>query len=165
MRNEVRPWLTALLLAITLGLTTTDGHAQTPYTLDDIKFLAGCWAGTMDSLDMREQWSAPEGGLMLGSTLYLRGESVAGFEFGMFSEDASGVTLWPYPNGERSEHGFPLVRIGENGQDFVFENLAHDFPVRIVYARLSVNELAPRIEGRDGDARGWSLRRAFCPES
>lgn len=175
MKKTMTVWLAAPLLAAALGSTearaqatdatapTTDTAAGTAHTLSDIDFLAGCWAGTMGSLDMREQWSAPAGNLMLGSTHYLREGSVVGFEFGMFSEDASGVTMWPYPGGERSEHGFPLVRVENGGQDFVFENMEHDFPVRIVYARTGADALAPRIEGRDGDARGWSLRRTPCP--
>jgi len=179
MKTFPSVWLTAPLMAMALGAPATPAPAQVtpasaattgngtdaPYTLADIRFLAGCWAGTMGSLDMREQWSEPEGGLMLGSTLYLEAGSVTTFEFGLFSEDDSGVTLWPYPGGEKSEHGFPLARVSDDGQEFVFENLEHDFPVRIVYARVGVNEMAPRIEGRDGNARGWSLRRTFCPEN
>lgn len=136
--------------------------AQTPFTLDDISFLAGCWAGHMGSLDMLEQWSAPEGGMILGSTRYLREGRVVDWEFGMLVGDDEGVTLWPYPRGERSADGFPLVR---TEGEYVFENLEHDFPVRIVYVRDGPDGLTPRIEGRDGEARGWSLRRVTCPGS
>ena len=73
-----------------------------------------------------------------------------------------GVTLWPYPKGVLSEHGFPLVRAGVGGE-YVFENLEHDFPVRIIYARESDDVLNPRIEGLDGNGPGWSLRRVDCP--
>lgn len=163
MKKATRTGFAAPLLAIALVVLPTQVQAQAGFTLDDIGFLAGCWAGTMGSLDMREQWSEPEAGLMLGSTRYLRNGDVAGFEFGMFSEEEGGVTLWPYPSGERSEHGFPLVRIADDGREFVFENMEHDFPVRIVYARTGVDELAPRIEGRDGDGQGWALRRTSCP--
>jgi hypothetical protein len=113
----------------------------------------------MGSLDMREQWSGPAGGMMLGSTRYLREGRVVDWEFGMFVGDEHGVTLWPYPQGERSADGFPLVSAED---EFVFENLEHDFPVRIVYVREGPDGLSPRIEGRDGQARGWSLRRVPC---
>jgi hypothetical protein len=45
----------------------------------------------------------------------------------------------------------------------VFENLAHDFPVRIIYARQSGDRLTIRIEGTDGEGRGWSVGRVPCP--
>ena len=134
--------------------------AQDSFALDDLSFLAGCWTGRMGTLDMREQWSEPEGGVMLGTTRFFRDGGLADFEFGMFLEDEDGVTLWPYPRGERSEDGFPLVN---TDTELVFENLDHDFPIRIIYARDGEGGLAPRIEGRDGEQRGWTLRRTACP--
>jgi len=109
---------------------------------------------------MREQWTEAEGGLMLGTTRYLREGVVVDFEFARMEQDESGVTLWPYPRGVISERGFPLVSAGG---EYVFENLEHDFPIRIVYVRVGEEGLEPRIEGRDGSGTGWSLRRAACP--
>lgn len=124
-------------------------------------FLAGCWAGTMGSLDMREQWTEVEGGVMLGTTRYFRDGVLADFEFALIVEDSGVATLWPYPKGERSAHGFPLVAAGE---EYVFENLEHDFPVRIVYAREGETTLNPRAEGADGQGPRWSLSRVPCPD-
>jgi hypothetical protein len=129
--------------------------------LEELGFLAGCWSGVMGSLEVREQWTEAEGGMMMWTTRFLRDGQIADFEFGMLLADSAGTTLWPYPRGERSEHGFPLVR---SEDEYVFENLEHDFPVRIVYVRDGENGLNPRIEGRDGEARGWSLTRVRCPE-
>lgn len=134
--------------------------AQEGYTLDDLSFLSGCWAGRMGSLDMREQWTESAGGAMLGTTRFLQAGAVVDWEFARIVEDEQGVTLWPYPKGAVSEHGFPLV---DTGDEYVFENLAHDFPVRIIYVRNGENALTPRIEGRDGSGPGWSLRRVDCP--
>ncbi len=137
-----------------------DLHAQTGYPLAELSFLPGCWAGVMGSLEVREQWSEGHGGVMLGTTRYFRDGALVDFEFAMISEDDGVATLWPYPRGERSQHGFPLVRVGEEA---VFENLEHDFPVRIVYRPEGRDALTPRIEGSDGETRGWSLNRAPCP--
>jgi hypothetical protein len=148
------------IAVVALGGSLTNLDAQRRFTLDDVSFLAGCWAGTMGSLDMREQWTEAAGGVMLGTTRYLRDGIVVDWEFGRLVQDERGVTLWPYPRGEISEHGFPLVRVeGE----YVFENLEHDFPVRIVYVREGEDALHPRIEGHDGAGPNWSLRRSDCP--
>lgn len=125
-----------------------------------VAFLAGCWAGGTGDLEMREQWSEPAGGVMLGTTRYVRDGHVVDFEFAALREVDETVTLWPYPGGERSAHGFPLV--SADGE-VVFENPAHDFPVRIVYRPDGVDRLAPRIEGADGEVREWELRRVPCP--
>jgi hypothetical protein len=126
----------------------------------DLAFLAGCWAGRMGSLDMREQWTEAEGGVMLWTTRFFREGRLADFEFGMVVEEDGVPVLWPYPRGERSEHGFPLV---STEGAYVFENLEHDFPVRIVYVRDGADGLTPRIEGRDGEGTGWMLERVACP--
>lgn len=154
----------SLVVAATVATWATPSYseAQAAYSLEDIAFLTGCWKGQMGTLDMREQWSEAEAGVMLGNTRFIRAGRMADFEFGMFVESEEGVTLWPYPRGERSANGFPLARIQE-GREFVFENLEHDFPVRIIYVHDRPDHLAPRIEGRDGESRGWSLSRVSCP--
>lgn len=148
------------LFAGSVGACATVLGAQEPYELSDIAFLAGCWEGRMGSLDMTEQWSEAAGGVMLGATRFIRDGIVVDWEFARIVSDESGVTLWPYPRGVISEHGFHLVR---TDGEYVFENLAHDFPVRIIYAREGNDGLTPRIEGNDGSGPSWSLRRAACP--
>lgn len=152
--------VTAVMAAVILAWRGAgDVHAQQTRTLSDVAFLAGCWEGRMGSLRMMEQWTEAEGGMMLGTTRFLRDGEVVDFEFGRLEQGDDGVMLWPYPRGVISEHGFPLVRAeGE----IVFENLEHDFPVRIVYARIGQDRLEPRIEGRDGSGTGWSLMRVPC---
>jgi hypothetical protein len=157
--GRFRSWGVAFLAG--LLVCAPSAGAQEGFTLADLSFLSGCWRGEMGSLDMREDWSAVEGGTMLGTTRFLRDDVVVDWEFGRFVEEESGVTLWPYPRGVVSEHGFPLVRI--EGEEYVFENLEHDFPVRIVYVRRGEDRLEPRIEGRDGQGPGWLLTRARCP--
>lgn len=149
----------SMLVVLTLA-TAAAASAQATHTLRDISFLSGCWAGTTGSLEMEEHWSEAAGGVMLGTTRYLRDGRVVDWEFGRFVEDEGGVTLWPYPRGTMSEHGFRLVR---TDGAYVFENLEHDFPVRIVYVRHGENALRPRIEGRDGEGPGWALERVACP--
>ena len=47
-----------------------------------------------------------------------------------------------------------------------FENLAHDFPQRVMYRRVGGDSLVARVEGtRAGRTRGvdFAYRRAACP--
>ena len=148
--------ITLTLLALGAGPAAT----QEKFTLADVTFLTGCWAGQMGSLDMREQWTTADGGMMQSTTKFIRDGQIVDFEFGTIVETEEGITLWPYPRGTISEHGFALVRAGD---EYVFENLEHDFPVRIIYVRDGPDVLAPRIEGNDGEGPGWSLHRVECP--
>lgn len=159
-----------LFISITAISVPSGAFAQVPPSAETtdrdrssirtVAFLAGCWAGGAGDVEMREQWSEPVGGVMLGTTRYVRDGRVVDFEFATLGEVDGAVTLWPYPGGQRSTHGFPLV--SADGE-VVFENPAHDFPVRIVYGPDGVDRLAARIEGADGEVRGWDLRRVSCP--
>ena len=159
MKHLIPPRQAAVALALILA-TSSALAAQTTTSIQEVAFLTGCWAGEFGGLELREQWTGTEGGVMLGTTRFFREGKVVDFEFGMFVEDENGVTLWPYPQGEKSVDGFPLV---SSGQELVFENLEHDFPVRIVYRRDGANTLRPRVEGRDGGGREWYLARVDCP--
>ena len=145
-----------LALAVTAPMTSI----QAQPSMEDLAPLVGCWAGGTETVDMREQWSDADGGAMLGTTRYLRDGALVGFEFARIVQTDTAIVLWPYPGGERSPRGFPLVEVG---REFVFANPEHDFPVRIIYSVVDENQLAPRIEGSDGEGRGWVLNRVSCP--
>lgn len=158
MPRHARAWGTVTLALLSTALTPV--AAQERPSLADVAFLAGCWSGQTGAVRLSEHWTAAEGGMMLATTRFLRDGAVVDWEFARMEEDDRGVTLWPYPSGSLSEHGFPLVR---TGTETVFENLEHDFPVRIIYAREGADALHVRIEGPDGQGRGWSVERAPCP--
>ena len=151
--------LSAALALIAMGPDRVSAQDAPSTTLEDVSTLIGCWAGTMGGMELREEWTSADGGLMLGTTRYFREGRIVDFEFARMQQTATGVELWPYPRGTISEHGFPLVR---TEGELVFENLEHDFPVRIVYAPSGPNAINPRIEGSDGEARGWSVERVAC---
>jgi len=149
-----------LLIVLTGALVAEEVRAQQAFTLADVSWLSGCWAGRTGAIELREHWTEADGGVMLANTRFLRDGAVVDWEFGRLYADAQGVVLWPYPGGTPSEHGFRLVR---TSPDFAFENLEHDFPVRIVYARTDPSGLRVRIEGSDGRGQEWSAERVPCP--
>lgn len=147
-------------LALTAGCVAGNAAGQDEGNITTMAFLSGCWSGLMGDLDMREQWTETEAGVMLGTTRYFRDGALADFEFAMMLEEDGAVVLWPYPRGNRSPRGFPLV---STDGEYTFENLEHDFPVRIIYRRIGQDRLEPRIEGTDGEGPTWSLDRVPCP--
>lgn len=156
MSRVARAALLALLAPV---FVAPAARGQAPYTLDHVAPLTGCWAGDVGALTVYEQWTGAAGGLMLGATRFVRDGVVVDWEFGRIVGDGSGVTLWPYPAGEISPRGFPLVRAGSR---LVFENLDHDFPVRIIYILDGPERVRIRVEGADGQGREWPVARAAC---
>ena len=132
-----------------------------PGPLAALAFMSGCWRGPFGEAaggTLEESWTAADTDVMLAAARYNQGGRTVGFEFSRIHADSAGVTLTPYPDGGRSVP-FTLVRPGEEGRA-VFQNLAHDFPQRIVYRRAG-DAMVVRIED---DARGeeWEMRRVEC---
>ena len=158
-----RPRPGVLVLAVLLVpalIAPLGAQAQESFTLGDVAWLAGCWTGDTGTVQLREHWTEAQGGVMLGSTRFFRDGAVVDWEFGRIHAEGDGVVLWPYPRGSMSEHGFRLVRASPA---LVFENLEHDFPVRIIYTPTGTDALAVRAEGADGRGQQWSATRTQCP--
>ena len=128
-----------------------------------LSFMAGCWRGEMGpGAALEESWTAANTNVMLATSRYLRNGRTTGFEFSRIHADSGTVTLRPYPGGEASD-SFPMARSGPGLA--VFENLAHDFPKRIIYRRVDPRTLAIRIEGdQDAQAQEWTMARVPCGE-
>ncbi|HEX9710564.1 MAG TPA: DUF6265 family protein [Candidatus Thermoplasmatota archaeon] len=129
-----------------------------------VSFLAGCWRGGSGdgSGTIEERWAPPAGGLMLGTTRFLRDGRAVDFEFGTIVARDGEVVLTPYPRGERSPHAFRLTTRSQGR--VVFEAPDHDYPKRILYERLPDEALLARIDGGEADPqpRSWTMQEAPC---
>jgi Domain of unknown function (DUF6265) len=131
-------------------------HAQTPVTqptLQDFAWLAGHWRIEKDDVLVDEQWMAPAGGLMIGMARTVRGGKVREYEFTLLRQEPNGDILYIASPSRQTETAFKLTSLSDGTA--VFENPQHDFPKKIVYARLADGSLLAAIEGpgRDGKPR------------
>ena len=131
--------------------------------LEQLAWLAGCWNADSGEPGSSEHWMALAGGTMLGVGRTVRGGRTVEFEFMQIRTDAEGkVVFVARPSGQR-EASFTLKTHAAN--EVTFENLAHDFPQRIIYRLHPDDKLAARIEGmRSGVLRGidFPMRRVSC---
>ena len=129
-----------------------------------LAWLAGCWRDERGGRTYEEQWMAPGGGLMLGMSRTLRGDTLVEYELLRLERRSDGSADYvAMPSGQASA-AFRIVEITDSLA--VFENPEHDFPQRILYRRLADGSLVARIEGADrGRVRGvdFPMRRAECP--
>ncbi len=154
----------------TFETTTPLPAVPTPYRvsdLSDLAFLSGRWAtipepGTQDVTT--EVWSRFDDDLMLGSNFSLRGTAMRGFESLAIRRDRETdiVHYIAAPGGREPGTAFELIESGAGHA--VFENLAHDFPNRIIY-RLDpeTGRLHASIEGVGEGAEQrieWVFQRA-----
>ncbi len=145
-----------LTLAILLW---TGAHQQRP--IDQAAFMTGCWERRSATRLVEEQWLAPRGGVMLGMSRTVRGDSLVGYEFIRLYERGSQLVYAALPSGQAPAE-FVSTSIADAA--ITFANPAHDFPQRIIYRRAG-DSLYARIEGESGgQVRGVDFRygRVAC---
>lgn len=118
-------------------------HAQSNVRIDDLAWLAGCWAITLPDGSIEEHWLPPAGGAMLGLSRTVRGGRMTEYEF-LAIREVDGKLAYVSIPSRQTETVFPLVQSSSN--TLVFENPKHDYPQRIIY-RKQGNDLTARIEG------------------
>jgi hypothetical protein len=140
-------WL--VICALLCLATTQVASAKNAATLEDVAFLAGCWEGQAgDGTLIRETYTSPRGGAMLGNSQLVGGEKTQFFEFIQLVQTADGVVYRPLPNA-KSAATFALVKASEHS--VTFENAANDFPQRIAYSYDGADTLTARIEMLNGE--------------
>lgn len=117
----------------------------TALTIESVAFMAGTWEYVDGSMAIEERWSPVAGGTMLGTGRTVSGDKTVFFEFLRIEGRADGVFYVAQPKGRHPGTEFKLVRAGE--REAVFENLAHDFPKRIIYRKEADGGLTARVEG------------------
>jgi hypothetical protein len=131
-----------------------------------LAWLAGCWVGTVNQRDFREQWSPLRGDILVGvgSTVY-QGKAQS-YEFLRIEPRPDGVYYVALPSGQK-EDAFRLVSITTDDKDtiFTFSNPQHDFPQTIIYRRGTEGWLYAHVEGKlNGEAKQiiYPMRRTDC---
>ena len=155
----------ALPLVLLMGFVRPPSEASPQGTLNDVRFMTGCWEGTFQSSEgegvIEEHYGTPSDNVMLGTTRFLLNDRTQQYEFTLIQKDSTGIHLYPYPGGVRSEAAFRLT--SAEGAAAVFEAPQHDFPKRILYSRGDKGTLVATIDGGpDTDGRGWTLSPAPC---
>lgn len=132
-------------------------------TVDDLAWMAGCWAGGDSDRRVEEQWMAPAGGTLLGMGRTVAGGRTRAWEFMRIEEDAGKVVFIARPSGQEGA-SFPSIEVTEGR--VVFENPDHDFPQRVIYQRTDEGGLLGRIEGVTDGAPlfvDFPMDHAACP--
>lgn len=131
-------------LAATVGLAAPVSAAD----FAQFAFMSGCWKTAPDvTPEYRECYTAPKAGMMQGSAQMIKDGVTTSFEFSLVLQEQDKIIYRPFLNGVRATVDFTLVK--QSASEAVFENLAHDFPQRIIY-RKADGKLTARIEDATG---------------
>jgi hypothetical protein len=126
-------------------------------------FLTGCWEQRgRDDKWTEECWTAPRGGLMIGSGRAGRGDAVRNWEWMRIERSPDGtLTFFGSPNGAPAV-GFKATKV--EADSVTFANPAHDYPQRVRYTR-SPDGVTAEVSASDGSKLSrWTYRRSGSPE-
>jgi hypothetical protein len=123
----------ASLALLALVLATAPLGAQQAASVQVLAWMAGSWAGPDKAIDHEEHWMAPRGGAMVGMHRAVRDGRMIEFEYLRIEESGGTLVYLSMPSGRSPATPFTLKE--QIGERVTFENLAHDFPQRIIYWR------------------------------
>ncbi len=150
-----------LIAAAMLALGAGNAAAADPVAR--LGWLQGCWQAAGAEAGSGEQWMAAAGGTVLGMSRTVRKGKTTEYEFLQIRETEPGKLAYIAMPSGRPPTTFTLLRASDN--EFVFENLGHDFPQRVIYRRDGDKILNARIEGNSkGKAKGidFPMQRVSC---
>ena len=131
--------------------------------IDDLAWLAGCWAAEDGDVGSGEMWMAPAGMSLLGMSRSVRGGRAVAHEFIQIVDGAEGLVFAAMPSAKPSA-SFRALRV--EPRRVTFENPDKDFPQRVAYESHDDATLSGHIEGRhDGRERriDYPMKRVACP--
>jgi Domain of unknown function (DUF6265) len=141
----------AVLWPAPAGLVLAQSRSAT-----SLAWMAGSWSGRDGADDHEEHWTAPRGGALVGMHRTVRDGRMVEFEFIRIEERDGTLAYVSMPGGKSPATVFTLKSI--DGERVMFENLAHDFPQRIIYWKAA-GDLGARIEGNlNGKASSMEWR-------
>jgi hypothetical protein len=134
--------------------------------LAPLAWLEGCWQGTVNQREFREQWLPLRGAMLIGASQQVSRDRTQDYEFMRLDARADGIHFTQF-SGDRKETSFKLTATTTDDKDtiFTFANTVDAFPARLIYRRGADGWLYETIEGplNGSDKRViYPFRRIDC---
>ena len=149
-----------VVFAMSMAISLDDPIQRS--ALERLRWLAGCWEMRRDDRITEEQWMLPRGGVMMGMSRTVRGDSLIELEQVRIESRGSDLIYIASPLRQATAE---FTGSATAGGDVSFENPRHDFPTKISYRKQGADSLVASIEGkRGGRARTieYPYRRVAC---
>ena len=149
-----------VVFAMSMAISLDDPIQRS--ALERLRWLAGCWEMRRDDRITEEQWMLPRGGVMMGMSRTVRGDSLIELEQVRIESRGSDLIYIASPLRQATAE---FTGSATAGGDVSFENPRHDFPTKISYRKQGADSLVASIEGKRGDrARTieYPYRRVAC---
>lgn len=134
--------------------------------LAPLAWLEGCWKGTVNQREFREQWLPLRGGVLIGAGQSVLRDKMQDYEY-LRLEARDGGVFFSQFGADLKLSSFKLAATTTDGKDtlFTFANIAESYPAKLTYRRGVEGWLYETIEGPlNGSDKTviYPLRRIDC---
>jgi Domain of unknown function (DUF6265) len=143
-KNSLALAILFALLGVAPGISATTDLPQS-FKIEELAWISGDWETVSGASQIEEHWTKVAGGTMIGMSRAMAGGKTVFFEYLRIETRGGDIYYVAHPKARNPGTEFKLVRLGP--REAIFENLAHDFPKRIIYRKHVNGDLIARIEG------------------
>jgi hypothetical protein len=115
------------------------------FKVEDLAWISGDWETASGRMQVDEHWTRVAGNSLIGMSRTVAGGKTVFFEYLRIEARGADIFYVAHPRARTPGTDFKLVRL--SGHEAVFENLAHDFPKRVIYRKNGDGTLSARVEG------------------
>jgi hypothetical protein len=110
--------------------------------------LTGLWKMDTKRGTIYEEWQMRSENQLAGRSYKLNNKDTMVLENVILSLQGNAIFYTPVVSNQNNQQPVPFKLVSCSGNRYVFENKEHDYPQRVIYELVSMNDLRARIEGR-----------------
>jgi hypothetical protein len=110
--------------------------------------LSGLWKMDAKRGAIYEEWQVKSDSQLSGKSYKLNNKDTTVLENVTISLQRTEIYFTPVVRDQNNQQPVPFKLISCSGNRYVFENKEHDYPQRVIYELVSMNDLKARIEGK-----------------
>lgn len=112
------------------------------------EWLIGNWENKTDQGTLSENWEKTNDSVFHGQSYFIKKKDTLHSELVELSQKGEELIYSPVVKGQNNDLPVAFKLTSATANQLVFENLAHDFPQRISYKRITADSLLAEISGK-----------------
>ena len=116
--------------------------------LEKMNWLIGNWEQTLPDGTLKETWTKQNDSTFSGDSYFINTKDTVHFESIKLVQTAEELNYIATVVGQNNEEPVAFKLTSDADNTFTFENLAHDYPQKISYKKVSETNLIATISGK-----------------
>ena len=123
------------------------GNSGKHEKLATMNWLLGDWENKMEEGNLSENWVSKDDSTFVGHSYFIKEKDTMSIESIELLQKGEDLFYIPTVKGQNNDKPVTFKLTTATAMEFTFENLAHDYPQKIVYKKAGPNDLIATISG------------------